>query len=279
MNYLEILFHGIGGTIQDVTIAILPILVIFLILQFRALHLHKRQFNRIISGMVIFYIGLVLFLQGVHVAFLPVGEFLGHELANMENNWLLIPLGFLMGLLVACAEPAVHVMIKQVEELSSGTIKSTVMLAAISLGVASAVALGMAKLLYGLSLWGILIPGYIIVFILSKFVDNTFIGMAFDNGGVATGPMCSTFILAMSLSIAGALEHTDAILDGFGIVALIALAPIITTMLLSFVYQRRDARRDMVEGEVSCSEMEGQTEEIITGETASSNVDIAGEEM
>jgi len=247
MNLLELWFHDFGDTIWDVFLALMPILLIFLVLQVTGLHLKKRTFVSILKGFVIAYVGLVLFMQGVHIAFLPVGTYFGEVIGGMEHNWILIPIGFVMGFLVAFAEPAVHVMIKQVEELTAGTIKSTIMLIAISLGVASAVMLAMVRLIYGISLWYFLVPGYIIVFILSKFVDPTFIAMAFDNGGVATGPMCSTFILALSVAVARAIPGRDPLLDGFGIVALIALAPIITTMLLSFVYKKRAKRKDRLD--------------------------------
>lgn len=242
MRAFSLLFHGFGATAMEVFIALLPIVCIFLVLNFASLHLKKNITKRIMSGFLVTYVGLTFFMQGVHIAFVPVGEHLGSIIGAASCNWVLIPIGFVMGFLVAFAEPAVHVMIKQVEELTTGTIKATVMLMAISLGVATAVALSMLRLVYGISLWYFLVPGYIIVFILSRFVDNTFIAMAFDNGGVATGPMCSTFILSMSIAVAGAIEGRDPLLDGFGIVALIALAPIITTMLLSFIYKRRSER-------------------------------------
>lgn len=238
-SILYLLFHGIGDTAFDVTLALLPIVVIFIVLQMVGLRLHKREFARIIFGFVIVYVGLILFLQGVHIAYLPVGTHIGEALASMENNWLLIPIGLLMGFLVAFAEPAVHVMVKQVEEMTSGAIKQSVLLCAISLGVALAVAGAMAKLLIGFSLWWVILPGYILVFILAKFVDPTFVAIAFDNGGVATGPMCSTFILALSVAVATMIPGRNPLLDGFGVVSMIALAPIITTMLLSFMYRRK----------------------------------------
>lgn len=233
------LFHGMGETALEVLMALTPIVIIFLILQVAGLHIHRREFGRIMGGFAIAYVGLVLFLQGVHIAFLPVGTHLGAAMAAMENNWILVPIGFVMGFLVAFAEPAVHVMIGQVEEMTSGAIKAGVMLMAISLGVAVAVGGAMAKLITGVSLWWIILPGYILVFILAKFIDPGFMAMAFDNGGVATGPMCSTFILALSVAVAEVLPGRDPLLDGFGVVSMIALAPIITTMLLSFLYRAK----------------------------------------
>ena len=234
-----LLFDGFLHTTEEVLKGFLPIVIIFLVLRFLGLKVSKRDFRRIISGFIIAFVGLVLFMQGVFIAFLPIGSHLGAALALLENKWLFIALGFLMGFLVAFAEPAVHVMIAQVEEITSGAIKSQIMLVAISLGVAIAVALAMARLLWGISLWLIILPGYLGVFILSRFVREDFLAMAVDNGGVATGPLCSTFILALSVAIASAIPGRDPLLDGFGIVALVALAPILTTMLLSFLYKAR----------------------------------------
>jgi len=256
MNVFSLLFEGFWDTALEVLIALLPIVVIFILLQFMGMRVKKRTFKKIMIGFIITYVGLVFFLQGVYIAYVPVGEFFGAEIGAASHNWILIPLGFIMGFLVAFAEPAVHVMIEQVEEMTSGTIKSTVMLMVISGGVACAVMLAMIRLIYGISLWTFLVPGYLIVFVLSRFVDPTFIAIAFDNGGVATGPMCSTFILSLSVAIAGAIEGRDPLLDGFGVVSLIALAPIITTMILSFVYKRKTKREEEEQQEPDASQSE-----------------------
>lgn len=232
-------FSGIGASALDVFGALFPIVIIFFLLRLAGMRVNKRDIKKILSGFVITYFGLVFFMQGVHVAFVPVGTYLGGRLAAMEHNWLLIPIGFVIGFLVAFAEPAVHVMTKQVEELSTGTIKSGMLLSAISIGVACAVMSAMIRLLYNIPLWYFLVPGYVIIFLLARKIDPTFMAIAFDNGGVATGPMCSTFILAMSVAVAGAIPGRNPLTDGFGIVALIAMAPIITTMLLSVIVQSR----------------------------------------
>ena len=242
--FFSTMFHGFGNVIKEVTIAIVPILAIFLFLHFRALHVRKRQFKTIMFGFALFYVGLLLLMQGIHVAFLPIGSYMGRALASMENNWILLPIGFVIGFLTAFAEPAVHVMIKQVEEMTSGAIKSKIMLTAISVGVALAVVLGMARMLYQIPLMYILVPGYLLVFVLSFFADVTFVGMAFDNGGVATGPMCSTFVLALSLQVADTLSGGGMSYgEGFGIIALVALAPVLTTLILGFMYRRKSYRK------------------------------------
>ncbi len=235
----SMLFSGFLGTVEEVFFTLLPIVVVFLVLQFTALRLKKHILLKILYGFVIVFVGLILFMQGVYVAFVPVGTHLGETIAALPNNWVLVPIGFVMGFLAAFAEPAIHVMIRQVEEMSSGAIKAKVMLVAISIGVAAAVGLAMLRLITGISLWWFILPGYALVFIMARFVDPTFIAMAFDNGGVATGPMCSTFIMSMSLAIAAAIPGRNPVVDGFGIVSLIAMAPILTTMMLSFVYKRQ----------------------------------------
>ena len=170
---------------------------------------------------------------------MPVGQYLGSEIAQLDYNWILIPLGFLMGFLVGFAEPAIHVMVKQVEEESGGTVRGKVLLAVVSLGIGAAVSLSMWRLLAGFSLYYFLIPGYIAVFILGRKVDKMFLAMAFDNGGVATGPMCSTFILSMAVAIAAEIEGRSPLIDGFGVVALIALTPILSTLALGYIYKKR----------------------------------------
>lgn len=238
MMILETLFTGFLTIAKEVLLAISPIVAIFILLNVTSFHLKKKVFLNILKGFFITYVGLVLFLQGVNVAYVPVGQHLGSHLAALENNYLLVPLGFLMGFLVGFAEPAIHVMVKQIEEISVGRIKAKVMLFVVAVGVGSAVGLSMWRLLLGFSIYWFLIPGYGIVFLLGAKVDHLFLTMAFDNGGVATGPMCSTFILAMCIAIAREIPGRDPIIDGFGVVAMIALAPIVTTLLLGYIYKK-----------------------------------------
>lgn len=240
MSFLADLFTGLFDTAKEVAMAISPIIILFVVLNFFSFKLRKRRFINIMKGFLITAIGLILFLHGVNIAYVPVGQHLGTQLAAMDHNYLLIPIGFIMGFLVGFAEPAIHVMVKQVEELSDGRIRSKVLLSVISIGIGVAVALSMWRLLAGFSLYYLLIPGYIITFLLGRKVDKMFLAMAFDNGGVATGPMCSTFILSMCVAIAGQLEGRDPLIDGFGVVALIALTPILYTLMLGYIYKKKD---------------------------------------
>lgn len=239
MIFLQQVFTGFTEMIKDVLIAIFPIVFLFVLLNFTSFKLSKKKFSQILKGFLITTVGLILFLHGVNIAYVPVGQYLGSEIAQLDYNWILIPLGFLMGFLVGFAEPAIHVMVKQVEEESGGTVRGKVLLAVVSLGIGAAVSLSMWRLLTGFSLYYFLIPGYIAVFILGRKVDKMFLAMAFDNGGVATGPMCSTFILSMAVAIAAEIEGRSPLIDGFGVVALIALTPILSTLALGYIYKKR----------------------------------------
>ena len=242
MNLLQQIFTGLGTQIEEVLLAIAPIVLLFIFLNLVSFRLKPKKFWRIMLGFFITTLGLILFLHGVNIAYVPVGRHLGTELARIENNWLLIPIGFVMGFLVGFAEPAIHVMVKQVEDESGGTVKRKVLLAVVSLGIGAAVALSMWRLLAGFSIYYFLIPGYLLVFLLGRNVDKMFLAMAFDNGGVATGPMCSTFILSMAVAIAAEIEGRSPLIDGFGVVALIALTPILSTLALGYLYRKKEER-------------------------------------
>lgn len=236
------LFSGLGEVTKEVLLAVAPIIMIFVVLNITSFKLRKRRFAKIMIGFLITIVGLILFLHGVNIAYVPVGRHLGASLASLEYNYILIPLGFIMGFLVGFAEPAIHVMVKEIENISEGRIRGKIMLLFVAFGVGSAVGLSMWRLLSGFSLYYFLIPGYILVFVLGRKVDKMFLAMAFDNGGVATGPMCSTFILSMCVSIAGQLQGRDPLVDGFGVVAMIALAPILSTLVLGYIYRLKDER-------------------------------------
>lgn len=248
-------FDGFGYIMFEVFLALLPVIVIFILLQIFSLKLKKRAVLKMMVGFVITYIGLVFFLQGVNIAFIPIGEFLGTKIAQMKHNYILIPIGFVMGFVVAFAEPAVRVLNHQVFELSAGSIKQSMLLFSISIGVAVAVALAMVRIIAGFSLWWFVLPGYIIIFSLVKYVDPTFVAIAFDSGGVATGPMCSTFVLSFSLAVSKAIGRGNPMTDGLGMVALVAMAPIISIMTVSYLYSRQAKRGKKVNdgGKEECS--------------------------
>lgn len=184
-------------------------------------------------------VGLALFLQGVRIGFMPVGRAMGDALGSIEHKWLLIPLGFFMGFLATFSEPAVRILSNQVEESSSGSIRKWLVLCTISAGVAILMALGVVRMLYGIPFLYIIIPGYLAVLVLVWFCDRTFVSIAFDAGGVASGPMAVTFLLAIAVGMTSTIEGRDPVSDGFGLIALIALAPILSVMLLGLIFGKK----------------------------------------
>ena len=221
---------------REVIASLLPIAVVFIIFQMITRRYHRRQLKRIAVGLIYTYAGLVLFLCGVNVGFAPVGSFLGQELASLVFNWVLIPIGMLIGYYIVKAEPAIQVLNHQVENVTDGAISVKAMNRCMSAGVAISVGLAMMRVLTGLPIQWIIIPGYIIALVLSRFVPKIFVGIAFDSGGVASGPMTSTFLLPLSIGTCQALGG-NLMTDAFGVVALVALTPLIAIQIMGIVYQ------------------------------------------
>ncbi|MCE5337540.1 MULTISPECIES: DUF1538 domain-containing protein [unclassified Methanoculleus] len=232
------LFEGVDRIIIEVARALLPLLLFFGVFQALYLKLPRVYVVNLAKGILLAFLGMVLFLQGVNVAFLPAGREIGEAVAAFDQRWLLIPFGFLLGFLTTYAEPAVRVLCYQVEESSGGYIGESLILYTLSLGVAVSVSLGMARLIYGIPLLSFLIPGYLLVIILLLLSDGEFIGIAFDSGGVATGPMAVTFLLSLAVGVAAGIEGRNPVTDGFGLIALIALAPILSVLMLGILYRR-----------------------------------------
>ncbi|MDR1869548.1 MAG: DUF1538 domain-containing protein [Treponema sp.] len=223
---------------KEIFIALSAIVIFFIIFQFFSRRFHRHQIGRIIIGFLYTLIGLELFLTGVNVGFIPVGELLGSQLASTSYNWILIPLGVLIGYFIVAAEPAVHVLNKQVEEISSGAITVKMMNRGLSVGMAGALAITMARILLHIPIMYILIPGYIIALTLTFFVPKIFTGIAFDSGGVCSGPMCTTFLLPFAM---GACEGVkgNLMVEAFGIVAMVAMTPLIVIQLMGLIYKLR----------------------------------------
>lgn len=238
------IFTGFNHVLVEVALALLPLLVLFIFFQIFFLKLPKKKIIDIIRGMILTFLGLSFFLQGVQIGFLPIGEQMGIALGKMPNTWMLIPIGFILGFVATFAEPAVRILNYEVEKVSSGAIPQQLMLYTLSLGVAVSIALSMARIIYGLPLMYIIIPGYLIALILIPYSKRNFIGIAFDSGGVATGPMTVTFILAMTIGVATALEGRDPLLEGFGMIALVALAPILSVLILGILYARKERENE-----------------------------------
>lgn len=232
----EMFAHGIPEYMKEIAVSLLPIIVFFGLFQIFALHLSNRSLAKILVGLVYTYIGLVLFLTGANVGFMPAGSYLGKVLAANEFKFLLIPLGALIGYFIVKAEPAVYVLNSQVEEITDGAISAGAMGISLSVGVAVSVALAMIRVLTGLPVLYFLIPGYIFAIVLSFFVPKIFSAIAFDSGGVASGPMTATFLLPLAQGACVAVGG-NLVADSFGVVAMVAMTPLITIQMLGLVYQ------------------------------------------
>ena len=226
--------HTAGHTAKEVAIALGLIVVFFLICQIVFLKLPKRRLIKIALGVIFTYIGLVIFLTGVNVGFMPIGYKLGYQLAQ-GSKWFLIGFGLVTGVLVVLAEPAIHVLNKQVEEVTGGFVTRKAMITGLCIGVGASIALSMIRIVFDFSLVYYIIPGYFISLALSLFVPPVYTAIAFDSGGVASGPMTSGFILPLAIGACVGLQGADAVLrDAFGVVALVAMTPLITIQLLGF---------------------------------------------
>ena len=211
----------------EVAAAMVPICAMFLLFQLLTRRFKRTQLLRIVSGLIYTYVGLVMFLTGVNVGFMPAGQLIGAAIAGGGAPFLLIPIGMLMGYFIVGAEPAVHVLVKQVEEVSMGSISQGAMKQGLAIGVAVSIGIAMLRVLTGISILWFLIPGYAVSLALTFFVPQLFTGVAFDAGGVASGPMTATFLLPFAM---GACEAAGGNLmtDAFGLVALVAMTPLVT---------------------------------------------------
>ncbi|ABB15382.1 DUF1538 domain-containing protein [Carboxydothermus hydrogenoformans] len=236
------IFSGFSHVILEVFIAFLPLVIMFLIFQFWLLKFPKYKVLNIFKGLVLTFIGLVIFLQGVYVSFFPVGKTIGVALGSLEHNWVLIPIGFILGFVATFAEPAVRVLTYEVEKASGGYIPKQIMLYTLSLGVAISISLAMGRIIYGIPLWYFIIPGYLTAFIIMHYSTPEFIAIAFDSGGVATGPMTVTFISAVALGVASVIEGRNPLIEGFGMISLVALSPILTVLLLGLLFTRKESK-------------------------------------
>ena len=229
---------------EEVALALLPIAGLFLLFQLFTRRFNRHELLRIVAGLLYTYLGLVLFLCGVNVGFMPAGQLIGSTVASGSQKWLLVPIGMLIGYYIVKAEPAVAVLTKQVEEVSNGSISHKSMGLALSIGVCVSVGLSMVRVLTGLNIFWLLIPGYAVALGLSFFVPSMFTGIAFDSGGVASGPMTATFLLPFAQGACQALGG-NVMRDAFGTVAMVAMTPLVTIQImgLSAVVSRQLARR------------------------------------
>ena len=225
----------------EMAAALLPIVAIFLIFQLCLLRLHGRPLAKILIGIVYTYIGLVLFLTGVNVGFSTLGAELGAALAASGAQWLLIPLSMLLGWFIISAEPAVGVLEKQIEQVSAGAIPGKAIKLSLSVAIALAMGLAMLRVVTGISIMWFLVPGYVVALGLSFFVPDIYTAIAFDSGGVASGPMTATFMLQFMMGASIALGG-NVLSDAFGVVAMVAMMPLLSIQVVGVLFEKRAKR-------------------------------------
>lgn len=232
---------------KEIALSLLPIFLFFMVFQVLVLKLSKRKMVKILVGLVYTYVGLVLFLTGANVGFMPAGNYLGQVLAGKGHPGILIPIAMLIGYFIVKAEPAVYVLNKQVEEITDGAISAKAMGAGLSVGVSISLGLAMVRVLTGISILWFLVPGYAIALGISFFVPKIYTAIAFDSGGVASGPMTAAFLLPLAQGACAALGG-NIVTDAFGVVAMVAMTPLITIQVMGLATQLAGKRRKKVVG-------------------------------
>lgn len=236
LDLLRLFQKSLPLYMKEVALALLPIIVVFMLFQFFVLKLPKSQLIKMGVGSIYTFAGMVLFLTGAHVGFMPAGTYIGKFIGDMQYSWILIPIGMTMGFFNVRAEPAVHILNDEIEYMSGGAISKSAMLWGMSIGVAISIALAMIRILFGVHILYILIPGYVIALGLTFFVPKIFTAIAFDSGAVAAGPMTATFLLPFTMG-ACAATGGNILTDAFGIVAMVAMTPLITIQVMGLVYR------------------------------------------
>ncbi len=234
VELVQLFTHELPAYLKEIALSLLPIILFFGLFQIFSLHLSGRSLGKIVIGLIYTYIGLVLFLTGANVGFMPTGTYIGSVIAGESYRYLLIPIGAVIGFFIVKAEPAVYVLNHQVEEITDGAISANTMGTCLSLGVAASVALAMTRVLTGINILWFLIPGYAIALGLSFFVPKIFTAIAFDSGGVASGPMTATFLLPLAQGACVAVGG-NLVTDAFGVVAMVAMTPLIAIQILGLV--------------------------------------------
>ncbi|MBQ3176371.1 MAG: DUF1538 domain-containing protein [Clostridia bacterium] len=228
---------------KEVTMAVGPIVLFFFIYQLFHTKIAKDNLLRICVGIVYTYLGLVLFLTGANVGFMPAGQYIGSLIGGSSWKWIAIPVGMVIGYFIVAAEPAVHVLKKQVEDITAGAIPSRALEITLGIGIACAAGLGHLRALTGINIFYILVPGYTLALLLTFFVPPIFTSIAFDSGGVASGTITATFLLPFTMGVCVA-SGGDVVTDAFGIVSMVAMMPLITIQILGLAYKLRLAKAE-----------------------------------
>ena len=242
--------EGIIGPILDILpsiflesiLALFPLSLLFFIFNFKKFKLDKAKLKGIVKGLIFTLVGLTIFLTAVNSGFMDMGRILGMEIAKM-SKWLLVGIGFLLGLIVVLVEPAVHVLGEQIEDVTGGHIPVKLIRMTLSLAVGLAISLSMVRIVIPeVKLWFFLLPGFAIAVLLSFKSDPIFVGIAYDAGGVASGPMTATFVLAFAQGAADKIETANVLVDGFGVIAMVAMAPVFSLIIVGTIFQHRKAK-------------------------------------
>ena len=240
-DLISVYAKAMPNYLKEVAIALLPIVAFFFVFQVFGSKVNKNTIIKILVGVLYTYVGLVLFLLGVNVGFLQVGSFLGEEIGALSFNWIIIPIGMIIGYFVVAAEPAVHVLTKQVFELTSGAIPKKALRFSLMIGVAVSVGLAMVRIICHIPIMYFLIPGYLIALVLTFVVPDMFTAIAFDSGGVASGAMTASFLMPLALGVCRSIGGNVAT-EGFGVVAFVAMTPLITIQILGLIYKIKMAK-------------------------------------
>lgn len=254
---------GVEGSILFdflvIGLAIIAFIIFFIIFQIFAFKLSKKRVIRVFIGFILTYIGLVIFLAGANIGFLPIAELLGEKIASFENTWALIPFGLLFGFVIVSAEPSVIVLVNQVQEVTDGRISKNILIPTLSIGVSLAIGLAMVRIVFDISFLWILIPGYIIALVLTFFVPKIFTAIAFDSGAAVSGALASTFLVPFALGAAKVIYATDSmkiLANGFGVIAFVLLAPLITIQVLGLIFKIKTREVVTVSGEDEIIELD-----------------------
>lgn len=252
---------------REVLFALAPIAGFFVVFQILFIKLRQRHLIKILIGLVYTFLGLTLFLTGVNVGFMPVGSYLGAQLVQLSNPWIIVPVAMVIGLFIVKAEPAVVVLNKQVEDITGGAIPQYVMMTGLSIGMAISLGLALTRVITGIPLMYFLVPGYAFALILSFFVPPLFTAIAFDSGGVASGPMTATFLLPFAIGASEAIGG-NVLTDAFGIVAMVAMTPLVIIQLIGLAYRIKTGSKHLTHEQV---EAEGEIVIINFYEEAAAN--------
>lgn len=237
-HFLERWFYvdNIKDTLKEVVFSILPITIVIIILQFTLIWLPAETFIQFLIGVLMVGVGLILFLLGVNIGLLPVGEMIGSALSKTKKLSLIVGFGVVLGIVVTVAEPDVRVLSTQVDQVSGGAIPKSILILAVALGVGIFVGLAMLRIVFNFSIIYLLVIGYGLIFILAAFTPPIFVPISFDSGGVTTGPLTVPFIMALGVGVATVLRGKSASSDGFGLVALASIGPILSVLVLGVIY-------------------------------------------